>query len=56
MEALVGVKLAVGVELGGTRVDVGLGTGVSCNLQPESETRIQIAEITARNNRCDLVE
>ena len=40
----VGVKLAVGVELGGTKVEVEVGSGPNCSLQAESENRMQIAD------------
>jgi len=48
------VKLAVGVRLGGTGVEVKVGSGLNCSLQAESENRIQIVENTMRNSGRDL--
>ena len=56
MGTLVGVKLVVGVWLGGIRVAVGVGTDLSCNLHAERETRMQNEENTMRNIRNDLWE
>ena len=56
MGTLVGVKLAVGVWLGGNGVEVEVGSGPICSLQAERETSKQMAENVMRIIRCELLK
>jgi len=50
--ASVGVRLAVGVRLGGIDVEVGVATGLNCSLQAERVNRKQNVENTIRIIGC----